>query len=112
MAIAVNCNTSCHMVNHKMVKIKEALNITFYILLIILAGFIIYQIIRKILGGSWTTESIIVTLTITIIASFFVMAGFLINQAKTLGKIENELTNLKTSFCTLAKDFKQHLSYE
>ncbi|MBM3234646.1 hypothetical protein FJZ19_06155 [Candidatus Pacearchaeota archaeon] len=91
-------------------RIREILNILILILLIAFSIFIIYQLIIKIFGGSWTTESIIVSLVLLIIASLFVIAGFLISISRTIGKIETKLNNLKDSFCNLAKDFKHHLS--
>ena len=93
-----------------MEKITKILGIMLYILSIIFAIFIIYQLIIKILGGSWETQDILVSLSMLTIASLFAIAGFLINQAKTLGKIESNLNNLKTSFLHLAKDFKEHLT--
>ena len=80
------------------------------IVLIIFGAYIAIQLIRKIFGGSWTTESIIISLTILILASLFVITGFLINQSKSLGKLESKFDNLKNSFCSLAKDFKEHLT--
>lgn len=86
-----------------MKKKERIMNIILYGLLIILSIFIIYQLIIKILGGSWTTESIIIALLILII-------GFIFNLTIKLTKSETNLNNLKNSFCNLAKDFKQHLS--
>ena len=93
-----------------MAKINKILKVLLYIFLITFSIFIIYQIILKIIGGSWQTEDIIASLVILIITLLFTIAGFLINQEKTLGKIESSLDNLTKGFCSLAKDFKQHLS--
>jgi len=88
---------------------KNIFELILTIVLIIFGAYIAIQLIRKIFGGSWPTESIIVSLTILILASLFVIVGFLITQAKSLGKLESNFDNLKNSFCSLAKDFKEHL---
>ncbi len=82
-----------------MIRIKKILIILFYIILIIFALFIIYQIIRKILGGSWETQDILIALMILLI-------GFIFNMTIKLTRLESNFNNLKTSFCNLAKDFK------
>jgi uncharacterized membrane protein (DUF485 family) len=74
----------------------------FLILLILFSLFIAYQILRKILGGSWTTEGIIIALLVTII-------GFLFNQTIKLTRTETNLHNLQRSFSCLAHDFKEHI---
>lgn len=81
----------------------KILSIILYVLLILFSIFIIYQLIIKILGGSWETQDIIIALLILII-------GFIFNITVKLTKIETNFNNLKNSFCNLAKDFKQHLS--
>ena len=85
-------------------------NIILLILLILFSSFVIYQILRKIFGGSWTTESILTSLSIIIITSILIVAGFLINLARTIGKLESNVENIKESFIHLATDFKEHLS--
>lgn len=89
-------------------KISRILGILLYILLIIFAIFVIYQLIIKILGGSWTTEDVLISLSMLTITSLFVIAGFLINQARILGRLESNLNNLKDSLIHLAQDFKEH----
>ena len=91
-------------------KMSEIFNIILLILLILFSIFVIYQIIRKIFVGSWTTESILISLALIIISSLLMIAGFLISLTKTSARTESNLNNLKTSFCNLAKDFKEHLS--
>ncbi len=86
-----------------MIKTKDVLNIFLYILLIIFSVYIIYQLILKIFGGSWQTEDIVIALLILII-------GSVLNITIKLAKLETNFSNLKTSFCSLAKDFKEHLS--
>lgn len=86
-----------------MADIKEISRITAYILLIIFAVFIIYQIIIKILGGSWELQDIVIALLVLII-------GFLFNLTIKLTKLESDFNNIKSSFCNMAKDFKEHLN--
>jgi len=86
-----------------MAKLSEIIKILFYILLLLFAIFMIYQIIIKILGGSWETQDIIVALLV-------LMMGFLFNITVKVTKLESNFNNLKNSFCSLAKDFKQHCS--
>jgi len=38
------------------------------------------------------------------------MMGFLFNITVKVTKLESNFNNLKNSFCSLAKDFKQHCS--
>jgi len=73
------------------------------IILILFGTFIIYQLIRKILGGSWTTENIIIALLIFEIGLTFTIAV-------SLARLISDHNHLKGQFCSLAKDFKEHLS--
>lgn len=68
-------------------------------MLILFSLFLIYQLLIKIFGGSWASEGIIVSLLVLVI-------GFLFNQAKTLGKLESEVRNIKISLFHFAHDFK------
>jgi uncharacterized integral membrane protein len=77
-------------------KLKEVLNLIFYLFLIVFSIFTIYQILRKLLGGSWETQDIMIALLILIL-------GFVFN-------LTVKLTKLETKFSYLAKDFKQHLA--
>ena len=47
-----------------MVKIIDIIQIILIIFLIVFGIFLVYQIILKILGGSWETEAIIISLLI------------------------------------------------
>ena len=86
-----------------MVNFKKVLAIIFYIVLILFAVFIIYQIIIKIIRGSWETQDLVIALLILII-------GFVFNLTIKLTKLETNFNNLRTSFCKLAKDFKRYSS--
>jgi len=78
-----------------MAKLSEIIKILFYILLLLFAIFMIYQIIIKILGGSWETQDIIVALLV-------LMMGFLFNITVKVTKLESNFNNLKNSFCSFS----------
>ena len=44
-----------------------------------------------------------------ILAGMFVIVGFLINQNKCLGVLEERTKNIGDSLSNLGKDFKEHL---
>lgn len=64
--------------------------------------FIAYQILLKILGGSWETEDIILAMIIFNVGLTFTI-GF--NQAK----LKSDHNHLSNQFYCLAKDFKEHV---
>ena len=64
--------------------------------------FIIYQVILKILGGSWEIENIILALLIFNIGFSFTIA---LNQVKT----NSDINHQNYQFRHLANDFKLHL---
>ena len=86
-----------------MAKLNKIFKILVYMILLVFSFFLIYQIILKIIGGSWQTEDIIIALMI-------LMIGFVFNITIKLSRLETNFSNLKYSFCNLAKDFKQHLT--
>jgi len=45
-----------------------------------------------------------------ILAGMFVIVGFLINQGKVLGMLEERTKNIGNSLSNLGSDFKRHLS--
>lgn len=73
------------------------------ILLTLFGIFLIYQVIKKILGGSWDAENIILALLIFNIGFSFTIA---LNQMKSTSDHEH----LRYQFGCLAKDFKTHMS--
>jgi hypothetical protein len=91
-------------------KLSKIIEILAIIFLILFGIFMAYQVVRVILGGSWTVEDILISLIGMVITALFAIVGFLVSMSRTLGMIERDLVNLKGSFCNLAKDFKQHLS--
>jgi uncharacterized integral membrane protein len=101
MALIDNNYTSDNLVNKgcKMKQLDDILNTIILILLIVFSIFIIYQLIVKILGGSWETQDIVIALLI-------LMMGLLFNVTIKLAKLETNFSNFKKSFHHLANDFK------
>jgi hypothetical protein len=79
------------------------------IIFVALAIIVIYQIIRAIFGGTWETENIIIAGVGMILAGLFVIVGFLINQSKFIGILEERTKNIGESLIKLGDDFKEHL---
>jgi len=89
--------------------IKEIIEKIVIIIFIILAIIIGYQIIKSIFGGTWTTENIIIAGMGMILTGLFVMVGFLMNQSKSIGVLEERTKNIGESLTKLGSDFKEHL---
>jgi len=64
-----------------------------------------YQIFRAIIGGTWQTENIIIVALGIIIAGLFVMAGFLINQSRTIGILLERTKNFNSRILILERNF-------
>ncbi len=95
------------MVNKKSkTSINEIFKALLLVFLVLFSLIVIYQLLLKILGGSWTFEDIIMSLGVIIITTLFMIAGFLISLSRTVGRLEERFTNLKGSFFHLADDFK------
>lgn len=73
----------------------------FEILIALFGLFLLIQIIRKILGGSWSTEDIIIGLLLFNLGSIFTI-GMIVAQ------LRSDHRNLKGQFRSLAEDFKEH----
>ena len=86
-----------------MSRIIEIIQTVVIIFLILFGIFAAYQIVRKLIGGSWDTEDIILALLIFNIRFSFTIA---LNQMKS----SSDHNYLKHQFGCLAKDFKAHLS--
>lgn len=78
----------------------------FFIVIII---YICYQVLKVIIGGTWETDNIIIAGMGVILAGMFVIVGFLINQNRLLGALEERTNNIGNSLSHLGKDFKDHL---
>ena len=71
----------------------------FQILLILFGLMLLFQIIKKMLGGSWTVEDIILGLLVLNLGSVFTI-GLMLAQLKS------DHSHLKGQFRNLASDFK------
>ncbi len=86
-------------------KVFDIAQLILIITLLILGIFLAYQIIRKIFGGSWSSEDIILTLLIFNLGCVFTI---ILN----LAKLNSDHQHLERQFYLLAKDFKEHISYK
>jgi len=68
--------------------LKKLIIELFKIIYIIILIYVAYQVLRAIIGGTWTTENIIIAGMGVILAGMFAIVGFLINQGKCLGILE------------------------
>ncbi|MBU3906838.1 MAG: hypothetical protein KKA64_01165 [Nanoarchaeota archaeon] len=85
--------------------IKELIKVIYLLIIIYVA----YQVLKAIFGGTWATENIIIAGMGVILAGMFVIVGFLINQGKCLGILEERTRNVGDSLSNLGEDFKYHL---
>ena len=69
------------------------------ILLVIFGLYLLVQIVRKIIGGSWTTEDIILGLLI-------LNLGSIITIGTMMAQLRSDHDHLKTQFYSLANYFK------
>lgn len=81
----------------------------FKIIYVIIIMYVIYQVLKIIVGGTWETENIIIAGMGIILAGMFVIVGFLINQGKCLGMLEERTKNIGDSLSRLGSDFREHL---
>jgi len=79
-------------------KLRQVLQI----FLILFGLLVIYQIVKKIFGGSWTSETIIQAL-------LFINIGVTVSIAMILVGLRSDHNHLKTQFRSLANDFKAHI---
>lgn len=71
----------------------------FKVIIIIFGGYIAYQLVRMIFGGSWSTEDLIAALLVLNISVTF-------SLARRLESLSSEVRHLRSSFQALAADFK------
>jgi len=90
--------------------LKNLLKNLFRIIYIIIIIYVAYQILRAIFGGTWETENIIIAGMGVILAGMFAIIGFLINQGKCIGILEERTKNIGESLSKLGDDFKMHLN--
>jgi hypothetical protein len=90
-----------------MVKMEknEILQTILKIFLIVLGIILIYQLIKKILGGSWDIEPLILTLVVVNLGHAFYFSN-------KLAKMETRRAVLINSFTHLSTDFKEHIKHK
>lgn len=94
----------------KDLDLKEAFLWIFRAIFILIMLYVAYQVLKAILGGTWATENIIIAGMGIILAGLFVIVGFLVNQGRALGMLEERTRNIGKSLSDLGNDFKGHLS--
>ena len=67
----------------------------FRLVFIFIILYVSYQVLQAILGGTWESENIIIAGVGIVMAGFFVIVGFLIKQAHSIGRME---VGLRTCF--------------
>ena len=82
-------------INEKLEKIIE-------IIFVLFGLYILIQIIRKMIGGSWSNEDIILGLIIFNLGCMFTI-GIMVTQMKS------DHVHLREQFKSLANDFKSHI---
>ena len=82
----------------KTFKIIETALVT---ILFIFGLFLVYQILKKALGGSWETENIIISLLIFNIGLTFTIG-------LSMAKLKSDHNHLENQFKSLVSDFKNH----
>ncbi len=89
--------------------LRELIINVFRIIYIIILIFVAYQVLKAVIGRTWESENIVIAGMGVILAGMFVVVGFLINQGKCLGTLEERTKNIGDSLSNLGKDFKEHL---
>ena len=84
-------------------KADDLLMLLLRLFIITFGLFIAYQIIRKLLGGSWNGQDIITAL---VMAHITLTVGALVTTTKSLTRISSDLRHLTRQFNSLATDFK------
>ena len=81
----------------------------FRIIILIIMVFVAYQVLRAVVGGTWATEDIIIAGVGIMMTGIFVVVGFLINQAKSIGRLEAGLINCFDRVVRIENNKKQLL---
>jgi len=87
---------------------KKVINTTLKIILVIILVIVIYQTFKAVIGGTWQTENIIISAIGVILTILFTLAGFLINQNRVIGMIDERTKIIGENLKNLGKDFKEH----
>jgi hypothetical protein len=89
-------------------KLSPILSWAGVIFIVLLSLFTIYQILRIVFGGSWSTEdSILVGVGLNFTATLG-MFSYLLSLQKTISMNTSNIAHLQRSFNALASDFKEH----
>ena len=113
MGITSPCNSFLYMVSQKPRMVYDLKNIIkdlFKAIYIIIIIYVVYQVLKAITGGTWATENIMIAGIGVILTALFIIFGFLINQGRYIGKLEERTKNIGDSLSNLGKDFKEHLN--
>ena len=94
----------------KNLDLGELITELFRVILLLIMIYVAFQVLKAIFGGTWATENIIIGGMGIILAGLFVISGFLINQGKCLGTLEERTKNIGNSLSILGNDFRKHLS--
>lgn len=82
-------------------RVPKKVKVGFEIFLILFGIFMLIQVLRKILGGSWTSEDVI-------LGFLFLNLGFTIGVVIVLAELKSDHNHLNRQFYALATDFKSH----
>jgi len=80
------------------------------VVITLFGAYIIYQLIRVIFGGSWSTEEIIVALLVLNLSVTFLLAKKIEAFAVELKHIRGSFEALATDFKALRADYHSHVS--
>lgn len=83
-------------------NIKKTIENILMLVLVIFGLFVVYQIIKKALGGSWETEDIIISLLIF-------NSGCVFTIGLSMAKLKSDHNHLANQFRHLVKDFKIYI---
>lgn len=78
------------------------------IILIIFGLFLAYQILLKIVGGSWDTEQIVTTFVVFNLGLTFTLATVVFAMKSDLKHLTHQFRSLATDFKQLATDVRVH----
>lgn len=89
-------------------KIIDVIQLILIIFSIIFGLFILYQVILKVLGGSWTTEAIIISFLFLLISIVFTIALNQIRFSVDYNYLKKYIYNFVKDF----REFKEKMSEE
>ena len=92
-----------------MKDVREIVESLLVIILIIFGLYIVYQIIRYLLGGSWTVEDIIISLLLFILGALLTISIYLAKVGVSVAKLGSDHNHLSRQFRSLANDFKKYV---